>query len=373
VIGAWARLVWYAVGVAVISVAAQLGVADALGIIRWDEAFVGTAGSADAGGTAGTANAWNALLTWVAFIFVTSVLAGAAIGVRAVRRPNRRDGVTPRVVASLAAGVGGSAAVTLAWLPGRSAQAPLGVNSGLVLIMTAGAAIVVGVVLSLVILSAAPLAAGVRSAAAWVWLAGIGSAVIGALTHEPYAAPRLGVIDAPSLVPVTWWSGPNLMIAVAVVIGVAVAGVARWAGANRFAVALSGLAGPAVLASAYLIAGPGGTAERGVQFAPYQAALIAAAAGLVASVPVALPARRRDRVVTARPTSPAQPPPPAPVGAEPAVEEPTAVGDGLYRAKARPPAVIGRPPRSYDEDYSEWLKDLGGTPGRPANSERQTL
>jgi hypothetical protein len=401
---AWARLVAHSVGVAAIAAAAQVGIAHALGIVRWN-------GVHDVGGDT---TAWTHLLTWVAFAYAVAVVAGALIGRRAVRRPHRADGLGARVVATLAAALGAGAGVAVAWLPAREVRAPLGVNPGLVVAIAATAGIVAGVVIALAALSSPPIAAGFRATVAWVWLLGIGSAAAGLASHEAYPAPRLAMLDAPSLVAASWWSGSALMIAVAALLGLGVAGFARWAGAHRLSVALSGLAGPAAVALAYLVAGPG---EGPAQANPYRAALTATAAGLLASTLVALPGRRSDRAESAVPSAsaqaagepasarstaaeapvsdlPAEPRWPADgfdptatgTGARPPVDayEPAAVsrpayssvpasaaaaGAGtVYTSESRPKPSIGRPPRGYEE-YSEWLKDLSGATGSGANGD----
>jgi hypothetical protein len=288
--------------VAAISVAAQLGAGDALGIIQWD-------GPHDAA-------AWRGLLTWVAFAYTVAVLAGALVGhgsarFEAASRPGsgssaRRDprdqGVASRLMASLVAAGGAAAAIGLAWLPAQGVTPPLNVNPGLVVSLTAGAGVVVGLVLALAGLGARPIGAGIAATAAWLWLLAIASAVSGLTSGEPYTAPRLGVPDAPSLFSGTDWTGPRVMIVMAVLVGITVAGVARWRGTTRLGAALAGFGGPALAATAYLIAGAG---ERGgPQEEPYVAALIATGAGLISSVLVAMPGRRVPRVATP-PTPPA--------------------------------------------------------------------
>jgi hypothetical protein len=416
VVRAWVKLIWNSLGIAVVAAAAQLAIAQALGIIRWDATY-----------PAGKADGWNGLLTWVGFIYAFAVLGGASIGRRAVRRPTKPDTMPARVAAAFAAGVGASIAVGLAWLPARAAKPPVSVHPELLVALTAGVAIVVGIVIALIAMSVPPVAGGVRAAAAWIWLVGIGSAIAGYLTYRPYAPPRLGVIDAPSIIPVGWWSGPLVMIAVAAVLGAVVAAVARWAEAGRFGIAASGFAGPAVVAAAYLIAGPGST---NLQLEPYRAALISVGAGLLGSVAVAIPKPRAD-AASARANRQGQhdqlPPYPGEVAAaappgrmdpnEPLLDEPFEVGaypqepapaadrEATYpgaavqprplqqqpvqqqpvqplaptTASARPAAIgqpapmtMGQPPvRTYEEDYSDWLRDLGHVPGqRTAEDQR---
>jgi hypothetical protein len=405
VVGAWAKLIWNSLGVAAIVAAAQLAIAQALGIIRWEASY-------PADDSAG----WSALLTWIAFIYAVAVLGGAAIGRRALRRPTRPDGVPARVAAALSAGVGAGIAVILAWLPAKAAKPPVSVHPELLVALTAGTAIVAGVIITLAALSVPPIAGGVRAAVAWTWLVGVGSAIAGYLTHRAYASPRLAVVDAPSIIPVAWWSGPYVMIAAAAALGVGVAAVARWGGARRLGIAISGFAGPALVAAAYLIAGAGG---RPAQLEPYRAALIAVGAGLLASFVVAIPPPRQrpgaesgakakqqaeyestvpnaDEQEAGEPAGPTEPRgrqplldetyEPGTYPEEPAAGQPRRRDDRdrdqyaqQSRAAAansgpRPPAIMGQPPAgSYEEDYSEWLRDLGHVPGQRGDREDQRL
>ncbi len=278
-VGAWAKLVWNSAVVAAGAAAAQLGAADALGIIRWDA-------------PSGATRDWTALLTWVAFFYAVAVVGGALVGRPAVRKGDRSDGVGARITASLAAVAGAAAVIGLAWLPAHGAHPPANVNPGLVVSLTAGAGVVVGLVLALTALSAPAVAVGLRITVSWLWLAAIGCAIAGLVTHQPYPAPRLGTIDAPSLITPSVWTETGTMIGIAALAAVMVASVARWGGAGRLAVALSGFGGPAVVAASYLIAGPGTGTDRAAQAEPYVAALIAAGAGLIVSVLIAMPGRR---------------------------------------------------------------------------------
>jgi hypothetical protein len=426
VAGAWVKLIWNSLGVAAVAAAAQLAIAQALGIIRWDANY-------------GDSTGWSALLTWISFIYTVAVLGGAAVGRRAVRRPTKPDGVAARITAALAAGVGASLAVSLAWLPAVKAKPPVSVHPELLVAMTAGTAIAASVVLTLVALSVPPIAGGIRAAVAWVWLVAIGSAVAGYVTHRPYPPPRLAVIDAPSIIPATVWSGPYAMVGAAAVLGIGVAAVARWGGAKRFGTAISGFAGPAVVALAYLIAGTGDSA---VQLDPYRASAIAVGAGLIASVLVTVPAPRRQpgagstetgsaggqrqsgydaaargsdtyegggpksgpREAGVRETREAgvreagvreagvreagvrgrqplldetyepelypetyqEPIPAQPHQANASRQDPYLPRPSVAAEPApRPPAIMGQPPaRSYTEDYSNWLRDLGHVPGQ---------
>jgi hypothetical protein len=323
---------------AVVAVAAQLGVAQTVGIVRWTDV---------------SSESWSTLLTWLAFIAIVSVMAGAAIGRRAVRPsgpgveadPSDRVGAT--LVAGFAAAIGAAAGESLAWLAAQSAIVPVSAYPELVVATTAGAAVVIGTLLAILAGFVPTIGRNVRATVVWIWAVGVFGAVVGYSTHHPFRAPRLAVLDAPSLVPDTWWSAPSLMIAIAVVVGAIVAAAARWRGAGRLGTIFSGFAGPAVVASAYLIVRPGLSGAPTNLLDPFHASLIAVAAGLVGSAAVGLlpgPARRSPSANPRR----AEP--------RPRVDEPVA---------ARPVGTVaGRP--AYEEDYSDWIRDIGTTGQTPA-------
>src|SRR5690606_24278595 len=122
------------------------------------------------------------------------------------------DGFGTRVVASIVSGVGAAAVIGLAWLPARDLRPPVNVNPGLVVSITAGAGVLVGLVLALLALSIQPMAAGVLATVTWVWLLGVGAAIAGLSSGEAYPVPRVGVPDAPSLIAPSAWTGPRVMI-----------------------------------------------------------------------------------------------------------------------------------------------------------------
>lgn len=366
---AWVSVIWKSFGVAVVVAAAELGVSDAVGITRWRDP---------------SPQSWGVLLAWVAFSYAAAVLSGAAIGPHTLRRPGRVDGVMARVVATFMAALGATAAIELALLQTQATGPAVTAYPELVVASTAGAGVVVGLIVALIAAAVPAAKVNVRAMVGWVWLAGVGSAIAGNVTHKPFDPPRLGVVDAPSLVPATWWSGPNLMIAVAALIGVAVAALARWGGAARWRTGLSGLSGPAVVAAAYVIAWPGMGAAQAGQLAPYRGAAIAVGAGLLGSLlVVAFPSRRASKAKAgvdtaptakakgkARPTADRVPPnrepqrdrASAPVP-RPLDEQPT----WAISAQHRPPdpGIMGQPRNSFEEDYSDWLRDLGHTGGGP--------
>ena len=300
------------------------------------------------------------------------------------------------MAASLAAGAGAAAAVAVAWLPSLQVHPPISVHPELVVAATAGASIGAGIAITVAALLAPPIAGSLRAAVIWTWLLALACSIAGMLTHEEHPPPRVGALDAPSLVPPGWWSGPAATIGAAVLLGLAVAATARWAGAHRLQVAVSGLAGPGAIAIAYLVTGAG------------RIPLLAAGAGLLTSTVVALIGRRAGRghettavgttavgAKSAAPDKSSEPhqsfepakgpargngvrgahtgraavtghPPVtghAPAGHAP---DPPATAPHTPKAPASIPTLatapapvaapmIGRPPRSADGDYTEWL------------------
>ena len=114
---------------------------------------------------------------------------------------------------------------------------------------------------------------GVRATVVWIWLVGVGSARSRATSPTSRSGrPGSAVMDAPSVVPVTWWSGAELMVAVAVVSALLVAAAARWRGAGRLGTLFSGFAGPSVVAAAYVIVRPALQGRPTNLLEPFQAA-----------------------------------------------------------------------------------------------------
>lgn len=276
--------------VAAVAVAAQLGAGGLLGLIRWEGPY--------------DERAWTTLLTWLAFSYAVAVLAGAMVGRISVRRQvaarlatgevpgaHGHEGVGSRLTASVVAAAGAAATIGLAWLPARDLMPPNNDNPGLVVSLTAGAGVAIGLLLSVVALAARPVAVGLQVSVSALWLVGIGAAAAGLATHEPFPAPRLGMLDAPSLIPATQWTGPRVLVIAAALAGLLVAGVARWQHAGRVGAALAGFGGPGLVAAAYLAAGPEDRLAAPLD-QPYLASLYATAVGLLASVLVALPGRR---------------------------------------------------------------------------------
>jgi hypothetical protein len=337
----WLKLIGTSWAAALVAAAAQLGVADALGIIRW-------AVSADR-------VTWTEQLAWIAFIFVLCVLAGSLSG-RAVSR-GLKGGFGRWVTAAAMASVGSAFGVMLAWLPARTAAHPTNVDPDLVVAMTAGAGVLVGLVLALVALAIAPVAAAAKVTAGWAWAAAIFSAIVGLSTNQTHPAPRLGLLDAPTLIPIAWWSGPPLLIMVSAAIALAIAGYARWAGVSLVRVLVCGGLGPAVIAAAYLIAGPTATTTGEPWLDPYYASLLGVVTGLVASAVLAIPVKRREAAARPPARPPVRPISPAPVPVSPPPAPPS-VPAAQTAPAARVRATASVPRGQRDQAYTDWITEL---------------
>jgi hypothetical protein len=320
---AWLKIAARSFVVAAVAGAAQLGAAQALGMFVWN--------ALPAPGV------WRRELTWLIFIFAASVLVGVAGGRRSVRavrlaiaarraqaaaeqhgglvlhqaglRASRKRAVASakylavdtargiaagasRVGASVCASLGALVPLLLVLLPARATFAPTDLR---VISLAAVIGTGVGAVVSVLSLLAAPVAANAGGWLAGGWIFGLASVGIALATGRPAATPRLAQLDAPGFIGTDeWWLGPNLMIGVAAFFGFAVAATARWVGAHRLAVALSGLAGPAIVCAGYLFVGPGGELVSG-----YVAALLAATAGLLASTATAVVRRGKPKTAGA--------------------------------------------------------------------------
>jgi hypothetical protein len=276
-------LVGRSLGTAVVLTAAQLGILQGLIVLDWRA-------------TAAEGLAWKAAQTWLVFVFAVGVLGGVAT----VRRmlPHGKGRAAARVGVSICAAIGATMSLPLVWLPLRAAGSTADFPPEVGGTVAAGVGVVVGLILALAGLIAAPIAWGVATTVLWVWSVALASAAGASLGVTESGPPRLGVLDDPRFAGSgRWWLGANLMIVITVVLGLTLAAIARKAGASRLATALSGVAGPVLVAVAYLAAGPA-TGEDTSHIQAYVASLMAAAAGVLASTAVAIVRRAAPTATT---------------------------------------------------------------------------
>ena len=231
--------------------AAQLGLGSGLGLLDWH-----------------TPGGYGSALAWVAFIFTAATLGGVFVARRRVAGARAALGARPGLAArsgalrvvlrragvAIASGTGALVALPLVWLPVRAGVAGVDNPAGTVIGSAVGA-VAMGVVFALAALAAGPVAAGLAASALWLWVAALASVTLAVVEGGP-AGARLGVIEAPTA-PSDWWSGPYPMIGLYATLALTVALTASRLGAPRRQIALSGLVGPALLASAYAVAGSG--------------------------------------------------------------------------------------------------------------------
>jgi hypothetical protein len=272
----WLKLLAATTTAAAVVGAGQLGIAYGLGMVRLDQTLELT-----------QRDQWTAQLAWVAWITMTAAAIGAVVAT--ALRPRW----SPRPVSAggalgmgLAAGLGALAVLPLTMQPARSAQVA-GVQPVLVIGICAGLGAAIGIF--------AGFAAAARAVARWslstltvaVWfvaLLSIAPSLLPGHTQEP---ARLGVLEG-ALIPdaATEYTQFVTMPVIALVAGLIIGWTARGRNMPTLTVALSGLAGPALLTVAYLIAGPGSAG--GFHLDPYWGAMTAAGAGVLGSVLAAI-------------------------------------------------------------------------------------
>jgi type IV secretory pathway TrbD component len=276
-----------ALGAAVLTGAGQLGVAYGLGIVRFARTF-----------GPGTENQWNAQLAWVGWFAMVAAIAGAVTAAGVARRHDYQPGAGTRIALALLGGLGAGTVAPLSMLPARAAQLTTqSFNPAFVVGLAAGLGAVAGLLAAIAILGLRTFTWSVATIGTLIWIAGLVSAAPHLGPKDSMPTIRLGVLDNATQAGSRWVETLGMPVA-ALLAGAAVAGVARWRQYPPLAAAISGLVGPATLALAYLIAGPGLNSNQTDQVAPYLGALIAVPAGLLGSLLV---------VVARRPTRAAKP------------------------------------------------------------------
>jgi hypothetical protein len=284
----WARIFAAGFATAALIGAAQFGVVYGLGALRLDRPFEEADGD------------WHLQLTWIAWFVLVSVVGGAACAAGLARLLTKRlvVGVGIRLVAAVGAGLGaGIACLPLTVYPAIGAKLSMPVNPAITMAFTVGAALAVGVGMAALTAGNAPMTTNIGYFALCLWVLAVvsfaaGTPLLARLYLEP---PRLGVLDINSLQPIPRASFS--MPVLALLVGVVVALIGRARRQPRTFIALSGAAGPLLVALAYLLSGPG---PQGLtsQADAYLGAMIAVVIGLTLSTIIALlPRSSRERQV----------------------------------------------------------------------------
>ena len=265
----WVKLLGATVGVAALAGASQLGLAYGLGILRLTRVLEVTA-----------RDQWTAQLGWVAWFAMIAAVVGAMAG--RAHLP-AASGAGTRIAVALAAGLGAAVVVPLTMQPARTAQVA-GVHPVFVIGVCAALGALAGVLAAYAAISRVVARWSFVSVGAAIWVIAIASVAPSLAPSDPLPAVRLGVFDAGFLSSaVTQRTALFTMPALALISGVVLGWLARRREMSTLTIALAGLAGPALLTAAYLVAGPGSGGDR-YQVVPYWAAMTAAGAGVLGSV-----------------------------------------------------------------------------------------
>ncbi|WP_155388606.1 hypothetical protein [Catellatospora paridis] len=318
-----------AAGVAAAAGAAQLGVGYGLGVFSWVPTVHG-----------GDEAAWLASLAWTVWISALSVVLGAVVADR-VGQPTVQSSTAVRALRraalSIAAALGGLVVVALTAVPARVAERADTFAPHLIVGGYAIAGVLLGLFISVAALAARSLAANVLATGGWLWLLAVTAAADGIAAGRDPVVAQLGswpvTTDGPWFRDV-YLPGAAIAAVAAVVIGFLAALPAARRRDGQAGVALSGAAGPALVAVAYLLAAPRLTGALPEQLSAHLVAPYAVVTGLIGSVlALVLCSPRRPRPVTA----PAAPVPPqytgsdaAPAPAVPAQAVPDKTGSGKH-------------------------------------------
>ncbi|MEV4491144.1 hypothetical protein AB0K04_13615 [Micromonospora coxensis] len=292
----WGASIATAVGVAAGVGAAQLGFAYGLGIIDWAPAEATR-----------TEAAWFASLAWATWIAAVSGVLGAVCAQRLDDRSEAADADVPpagtlrRVTLAVGGALGAALTVLLVAVPARAATVPDVFAPQTVAAGYAAAGVLLGLLAALWALASRAAASNVVATVGWLWLLAVVSVVDGVLAGRGLATAQLGIWQISGDRPGYWlrdyvyWPGVLLTAGSALVIGALAARRTARVAERRLGAAVSGAAGPLLVAVAYLLAVPRLASITPAQvsaqlFAPY--AVVIGAAG---SVLVAALAQRADR------------------------------------------------------------------------------
>jgi hypothetical protein len=334
----WANTLGVGAGAGLLAGAGQLGIGYGLGILRWDRDFP-------------TSDPWHAQLTWVAFLSAVAVIAGAYAGAWYAQRTRLEPTLAVRIALAFAAAVGAAVILPLTIRPAVLAHPAEGGDPRLSVALTAAAGLLIGIIAAFAALSVPAVSGSVVATVLWMWIVALVSAAYTLGGGASWATARLGLFPARGI-----WV-PLALFAPAVLIGLAVAAVARFGGSDSRAVGASGATGPALVGLAYLIAGPGS----GSGSSAYRWALVAIAAGGAVSVLVAVARRPTPAPAPAPAPAPTAPPPPAAEAppAAPVSPAPPAPVSPAPTPVSPAPVSPAPAPEAPSEAPSEETVDLG--------------
>ncbi|MTK00822.1 hypothetical protein [Micromonospora sp. CP22] len=270
------RLLFTAFGLSLLAGAGQLGLAFGFGIVRLTGTFTGA-----------SINQWPAQLVWACWFATNAAVIGAVLTERLARHGGQLTGTTRQVAVAAGSALGATVVAPLCMQPARSAEL-ISVDPVWAVAICAGLGAVVGAGAALAVLVRPPMAWNMAAVAAVVWLLALCSVLPSLGASGPLTPVRLGVLEPAWLAADTAQRLALLILPlVTLLAGAATAAVARWRGHPPLVSGPSGVAGPVLVAFAYLAAGPGDSGDR-YQLTPYYGALIAVLVGALGSAAVAL-------------------------------------------------------------------------------------
>lgn len=268
-----------AAGVAAAAGAAQLGIGYGLGVFSW----VPTVDAADDA-------AWLASLAWTVWISALSVVLGAVVADRvgsSTVQSSTAGRALRRAALAVAAALGGLVVVALTAVPARVADRADTFAPHLLVGGYAIAGVLLGLFVAVAALVARSVAANVLATGGWLWLLAVTAAVDGIAAGREPGVLQLGVWPVTADGP--WFRSlylPGAAIAAlsALMIGFLAALPAVRRRDGQAGAVLSGAAGPALVAVAYLLAAPRLTGALPEQLSAHLVAPYAVVTGLVGAV-----------------------------------------------------------------------------------------
>ncbi|MGC5018768.1 hypothetical protein [Micromonospora sp. DT47] len=288
----WGGSVATAIGVAAGMGAAQLGIGYGLGIINWAPAGAGT-----------TEATWFASLAWATWIAAVSTVAGAVCAQRLHERGADAEpgGALHRVTLAVAAAAGALITVLLVAVPARSATVPGSFSPQNLAAGYAGIGVLVGLVTAVWALHSRAAANNVIATIGLLWLLAVVSVVDGVLAGRGLTSAQLGIWQISDDSARYWirdylyWPGALLATGSALVIGALAARRTAGSPQLRLGAAVSGAAGPLLVAIAYFLAVPRLATIAPEQVSAHLVAPYAVIVGAAGSVLVAALAQRAER------------------------------------------------------------------------------
>ncbi|WP_406079268.1 hypothetical protein [Micromonospora sp. NBC_00858] len=271
----WRNLLLTAVGMGVLAGAGQLGIAFSFGIVQLTGASAGA-----------TVNQWPSQLVWVGWFAAHAAVAGTVVTARLARRYGMLGSTGRLAAVAAAAALGATVVAPLCVRPAQAAER-FSVDPIWAVAICATIGALVGAGAAIAVLVKPPLGWNMAAVGSVVWLLALVSVVPSLATGGPLPAVRLGVLEPAGLDADTAHRQAILILpAVALLIGAATGVLARRRGHPPLVNGATGTAGAALVAFAYLTAGPGDAVDR-YQITPYYVALLAVAAGVLGSAAAA--------------------------------------------------------------------------------------